>query len=247
MANPRFNGNSNLQFDLSPNVIRLVIHRRFFQILTVPPCKKPISGWPFSCEHAANQPPPPEIVIVGSPLVYLVKTPATSPKDIHCPISPFQGPLSPMSSRIKQVSAFPLFTHHLCQSQTQGLQDYPGLQQGRERSHGPSHLGSPNPLFSLSSSLFLTPLRASTELVGQSRLRGRRGGKGGRWWWWWGALVCTAPQEFHTGGRRVPGVVWEGGSRWGMMRGAKRQREVWSCPTDYSQYNMLIIWFIKLH
>lgn len=22
--------------------------------------------------------------------------------------------------------------------------------------------------------------------------------------------MCTAPQEFHTGGRRVPGVVWEG-------------------------------------
>lgn len=56
--------------------------------------------------------------------------------------------------------------------------------------------------------------------------------------------MCTAPQEFHTGGRRDPGVVL-GVDDEGWKE--RRQSEVCSCPTDYSVYNMVRILFIYLH
>ncbi len=136
------------------------------------------------------------------------------------PTGPFQGPLSPLNPRMKELSLSraglslpcPLTTwararHKVCsitqvfsKAERAAMVPLPCL----------SLLGSPNPLFSLLFPLpYSSPGRHSVELVEQSCPRGRRGGRGvdvG------GYVHC--PEKIHSGGRRELRVErgrWRGG------------------------------------
>lgn len=142
------------------------------------------------------------------------------------PTCNFQGP-QPTEPQNKGVTSEPsrsrppLSTYHLGQSQAQGLQYYPGLQQGRESSHGPSPL-SVSPQFTKSS--LLAPLSAPLLLsrpaqwgTGGAKLSERRGDGG----------YVHSPEKIHSGGESW---VWRGmdggmrgSSRWG---GSRTEREV---------------------
>lgn len=128
-------------------------------------------------------------------------------KGPHPPLNPQNKAANPAQSRSQSTPS----THHLGQSQTQGLQYHPGLQQGRESSHGPSLLLRVSPRFTKSS--LLAPLSALLVLSGAGTVRKTGGaelserqgrGVGG---WREGGDVCTAPKNPL---RRKEGASWEG-------------------------------------
>lgn len=193
--------------------MRMVIHRRL-STFTVSPQEKTNFRLTFllqTCYKTKWAPLTCHCWFNWCHIAHLENRPLTSPKGILCP-SALQGPLSPPSSRIKRVSASPRSLTTWARAR-QKVCRITQVFSKAERAAMVPRSSVHQILSSLSSFRLLTPPQAGAERNWWGKAaweQGRRGGGGGGvgwWWWWWRVLVCTAPQEFHTGGRRGPWVV----------------------------------------